>query len=161
MSTKSKEIKSLDQAISLAVRICASISVALSGFMLFSDKVLTITLDNNFGFQDTQTFLWVFTQSVSPFFWAIGNMAKAFKIVNTIPIYFYTIQLIWVFQPHLKFDDVLLQVYATGTVLFFIISALAINTYIKRFKSNQERKISFLTQALDLSINISKTDNNE
>ena len=115
-----------DQGVKGGIRIVGSIIVALSGLMLFSDKVLTIELTNNFGFKNTSTFLWVLTQSLSPFLLVLASVFKPYRISYTIPVYFYTIQLYWVFDPSLKMDDALLHLYAFGSVLGFLLLSYVI-----------------------------------
>ncbi len=149
--------KSLDPAIKVKIRIFASFLVALSGFMLYTDKVLHITLENNFGFNDTQTFLWVFTQSISPLLLIFAFIFKPYRLSFAIPIYMYAVQLIWVFNPNLDFDDALLQVYALGSVIAFILLVFFINYIFSNIKSKSQHKISFLEQALDLSLTLNKT----
>src|SRR5699024_12211623 len=55
------------QATKVGIRIFASFLVALSGLMLFTDKITTFGITSSFGFQDTQTFNWAPAQPFSPF----------------------------------------------------------------------------------------------
>jgi hypothetical protein len=125
----------------VAVRIFGSMLIALSGLILFSDKVITFELDNNYGFNDTPTFIWIFSQSLSPFLILLGSLFKPFKISYFIPVYIYSIQIYWVFQPDIFFDNVFLQTYAIGSVLGFILLSYIIyrvnNIKSKRDKENE------------------------
>lgn len=120
--------------------------------MLFADKVITYELSNNYGFADTQTFLWVFTQTVSPLLIILGMIFRPYKIAITIPVYFYFIQLYWVFSPGIRFDDAFLQLYAIGTVAGFISLIVAINWYFHYATDQRQRTISQLEKALDLDL---------
>jgi len=140
----------------VTLRITASIITALSGAILYLDKAFTFNLSNTYGFADAQTFVWVFTQSVSPLILILGASLRPFKISYTVPVYLYTIQLLWVFNPNLKLDDSLLHVYAVGSTLVFIVLMVFLNVVLTRFKSAQSKKITFLEQALDLSLTINK-----
>lgn len=153
--------KSKDQATNNAIRIFASICIALSGLILYSDKVFSFQLENNFGFKSTQTFIWVLSQSVSPLLLILGSVFKPFKVSYTIPLYLYAIQTIWIFNANLRFDDVLMQTYAVGTVIGFVLLTIAINTVLNRTKTINESKITLLEKALDLSISLKKTATNE
>jgi len=162
MPFKSIKKKSLDQGINRILRIIASLLVALSGFILYADKVLTLQLQNNHGYSDTQTFIWVLMQSISPVLLiVVGAFFKPYKIFYTIPLYFYTIQIYWVFDSSLQFDDALLQLYAVGTVFTFIISSILLNFVLSKLKSQSQSKISFLEQALDLSVTLNNQPDNE
>jgi len=137
-----------------AIRAVASVLVALSGLILLSDKVFTFKLENNFGFEDTQTFLWVFSQSISPVLLILGANFKPYKLAYIFPVYLYSIQLYWVFDSGLYLDDPLLHVYALGSVVVFVLLVRFI--HIKLHKARQERtsRISLLERILDLYIKI-------
>lgn len=104
----------------LNLKILGSILVILSGFILFTDKVTDITLDNNYGFKSTKTFIWVLSQSLGPLIMAFATLLKPYRSSYVIPVYIYFIQVYWVFRPDIQFDDILLQVYALGTCMLFI-----------------------------------------
>lgn len=163
MRYKLTRIKSSVQATNhLTLRVFASILIALSGLMLYTDKVFTFQLANNHGYPDTQTFIWVLTQSLSPVILiVVGALFKPFRIAYTIPLYLYAIQTYWVFDSSLKLDDALLHLYASGTVVTFICSAISINYLIAKFKTTTQQKISFLEQALDLSLTINTVKKND
>jgi len=105
----------------VAARIIASLIIALSGFILFTDKVFYFELNNTYGFKSSQAFIWVLTQTLSPLILVLGAVFKPYKISFLIPVYFYSIQLYWVFRPDIQFDDSLLQVYAIGCCLGFVV----------------------------------------
>lgn len=148
--------KSKDRVAKEVVKTIASILIALSGAILFSDKVIDFQLSNTFGYSDSATFVWVFTQTISPIILVIGSIFKPYKISYIIPIYFYCIQLIWVFDASLKFDNSLLQLYAIGCVLGFVFLTLTINYIISKATKERNEKMNFLQQALNLSIDINE-----
>ena len=126
--------------------------MALSGLILFADKVITFELAENYGFSDTQTFIWVFTQSISPLLIILGFMFRPYKIAITIPLYMYFIQLYWVFSPGVRFDDVLLQTYAIGAVAGFVALIIAINWFFHNASDQRQKTIGQLERALDLDL---------
>lgn len=136
----------------MVIRTFASVLVAFSGLILFADKVLTIELAETYGFADTQTFLWVFTQSVSPLLIILGLIFKPYKIAIVIPVYMYFIQLYWIFSPGVRFDDVLLQTYALGAVAGFVALVVAINWFFHKASDQRQKTIGQLERALDLDL---------
>jgi len=136
---KSIETKSKDQEAKVAVRIVGSMLIALSGLILFSDKVLTFELDNNYGFDDTPTFIWVFSQSLSPFLILLGSLFKPFKTSYFIPVYIYSIQIYWVFQPDIQLDNALLQTYAIGSVFGFVMLSYMVYR-VNNIKSRRDKE---------------------
>ena len=153
---KSIKTKLKDPATKAVIRIIGSIFTILSGVMLFSDKIFYFSLDNTFGFSDTQTFIWVLSQSLSPVLLILGSVLRCYRISYTVPLYFYFIQLYWVFDASLKIDDVLLHIYAIGVVLFFCISALIISKIFTKALNERATKLNLLESMLDLSITISE-----
>jgi len=133
------------------VRIIADILIALSGLILLSDKVLPqLNLENNFGFKDTKTLVWVFSQSISPIILILGVQLKPHKISYSIPVYLYFIQLYWVFDPSLKFDDWLLHIYATGAAIGFVLLVWAINIFIHKAHRAKTKNLQVMQSLLDL-----------
>lgn len=82
----------------------------------------------------------------------LGFIFKPYKIALTIPVYMYFVQLYWVFNPGVRFDDVYLQVYAIGAVAGFIALVVAINWYFHNASDQRQRTISQLERALDLNL---------
>lgn len=141
-----------DRVLKATIRTFASIIIAFSGLILFTDKVITLEFSNNYGFADTQTLLWVFAQSVSPLLIMLGFVFKPYKIALTIPVYMYFVQLYWVFNPAVRFDDVYLQVYAIGAVAGFVALVVAINWYFHQASDRRQKTIGQLERALDLDL---------
>ncbi|CAN5286076.1 hypothetical protein BH23BAC2_BH23BAC2_17240 [soil metagenome] len=141
-----------DQVLKVTIRTFASILVALSGLILFADKVYPYELSNNYGFADSQTFIWVFSQTLAPLLLVVGLIFRPYFIAITIPVYIYFIQMFWVFNPVARFDDALLQTYAIGTVAGFVALVVAINWYFHRASNQRQRTISQLERALDLDL---------
>jgi len=141
-----------DQVLKASIRTFASILVALSGLILFADKIFPYELSNNYGFSDSQTFIWVFSQTLAPLLLVLGLVFRPYFISITIPVYIYFIQMYWVFSPGVRFDDALLQIYALGTVAGFITLIAAINWYFHHATNQRQRTISQLEKALDLDL---------
>ncbi|WP_298505344.1 hypothetical protein [uncultured Maribacter sp.] len=105
-------------------RVLASIFVALSGLLLYLDKVfllLNIEGSNTFGFSNYSNFIWAFTQSIAPVIMIIGFQFKPYLLSFLIPIYCYAVQIVWIFQPQFYFDEIYLQIYAIGSCLSFLL----------------------------------------
>lgn len=141
---------------SLGVTILASLLIALSGGILFLDKVITIELTNNFGFRTSQAFVWTTCQSISPLILIIGTFLKPFRFSYAIPVYFYSIQLIWVFDSNLYVDDSLLHIYAIGCVFAFLLLLFLIHKIAELQKQKVKSRETFLEKAFDLSVEINK-----
>lgn len=137
---KDQEVKG---EIKFFLRVIGSILVALSGFILLIDKVTSsIKLDNNFGYSDTETFLWVLGQTLSPLLILLASLFKPFRTSYLIPIYIYSIQLYWVFKPNVRFDNVYLQAYAVGSCVFFLLLLLFIY-WVNSLKLKREKEEEF------------------
>ncbi|MDB0601354.1 hypothetical protein PL373_09370 [Tenacibaculum maritimum] len=149
------EGKLFDQESKQGIRIFGSILIALSGLILFTDKVIKLELVNNHGFPDTQTFIWVLTQSLSPFLMTIAIPFKPFKTAYLIPTYFYSIQLYWVFDPTIQFDDSLLQAYAIGVCTMFLFLAYTLKG-INKIKSKKDKEKELALAELKETINTIK-----
>ena len=119
------------------VRIFGSILVALSGLILFSDKVISVEFENNFGFNNTATLIWMVSQTLSPLILAFAFIFKPFKTSYLVPIYIYTIQLYWVFDATATLDNPFLQTYAIGTCCVYLLLGYVI--YKVKIFHNKER----------------------
>ncbi|MDH7444650.1 hypothetical protein [Aquimarina sp. 2201CG14-23] len=130
--------------------------VILSGLILFSDKVTDFGLTESYGFKSTKTFIWVFTQSLSPLLLCAGAYLKAYRISYTAPVYFYFIQMYWVFNAKaLGFDDVLLHVYAFGFCIFSFITLyglIKVLNYLSRQNEILLKNIRKLTAHIAINI---------
>ena len=137
-------------------KIFASILVILSGAILFLDKIINVELSNNYGYEDSQTFIWVLCQTLSPVLLILGAVIKPFITSYTIPLYFLSIQLIWVFNPSIQFDDSLLHTYALGCVGFSILTFFVIKGIIKKQHELSNSKDAVIEKLLNLSIELTK-----
>ncbi|CAA0230362.1 hypothetical protein [Tenacibaculum maritimum] len=155
-------IASIEQKLSVQetkveIRIFGSVLVALSGIILFADKVTNFHFTNNYGFSDTQTFIWVFSQSISPLIITIANFFKPFKTAYLAPVYFYTIQVYWVFNPSVKFDDYFLQTYAIGVVLSMFLLGYIIRK-INKIKSRKSKHQEEVLREIKNTISVLKKE---
>lgn len=64
----------------------------------------------------------------------------------------YFVQLYWVFNPAVRFDDIYLQIYAIGAVAGFVSLVVAINWYFHNASDRRQRTIGQLERALDLDL---------
>ncbi len=133
-----KTIKSRD----FHVSIFGSCLVILSGALLFADKFSTFGISNTYGFEDPQTFVWVFSQSFSPIILCLGATLKPYKFFYAVPLYLYFIQVYWIFNPDLKIDDTLLHIYALGFCIFVFIF-VAFLLFLLRFTRKKSNKLLF------------------
>ena len=133
-------------------RIVASIFVILSGLILISDKLHNFHFSNNFGYYDSQTLVWTFSQMIAPVFLIIAFCLNPYKISFTVPIYIYAVQIYFIFSSNLN-DKSLVHLYATGSVILFLVCVFALNAIFKEEK-NKDAKISALEALLDLHIAI-------
>jgi hypothetical protein len=141
-----------------AVRILGSILIALSGLILYADKVVFFQLSNTFGWKDTETFVWAFSQTLSPCILMLGaSLFKPYNISYTIPAYMYTIQAVWVFNSNLKWDNELLHMYAFGTVILFVLLTAFIHFILIKYRIKTKQHLTFWQKVLDLKIQINNT----
>ncbi|XLS29210.1 hypothetical protein ACJD0Z_18685 [Flavobacteriaceae bacterium M23B6Z8] len=143
-----------DPVLRAIIKIFASVFIALSGIILFTDKVFDWELSNTYGFKDSQTFIWAFTQTLSPLILAFGAALRPYRLSYTIPVYFYFIQLYWVFNTQI--DDSLLRIYAFGCCIAFIIVVISIDNLFRKALIDKSSKLNFLEKALDLSIDLNR-----
>lgn len=133
-------------------RIIASIFVIISGLILISDKLHTFHFSNNFGYHDSLTLVWTFSQTISPIILIIAFCLNPYKIFFTVPIYIYAVQIYFIFSSQTN-DKNLVHLYATGSVALFLICVFTLNAIFKDEK-NKDAKISALEALLDLHIAI-------
>lgn len=138
-----------------------SIIITLSAILLYSDKILAvlgIEGSNTFGFHNFSNFIWAFTQSIAPVLMIIGFLLKPYFLSLLIPVYCYAIQVIWVFDSSMNYDNPLLHAYAIGSCILFLILAIFINKYSiyknqkdiddKRFVEETNKTIDMLKQVI-------------
>ncbi|WP_146052768.1 MULTISPECIES: hypothetical protein [Aquimarina] len=131
------------------LKVFASSLVILSGLILFSDKVTTFGLTESYGFKSTKTFIWVITQTLSPLLLCCGGILKPYKISYTAPIYFYFIQLYWVFNAKkLGLDDVLLHVYALGFTVAVFVTLFCISILFYLIKKINSKRLEQLKHTI-------------
>lgn len=148
---KLTKTKLSDPVIKEVTKTCGSLLIILSGVILITDKIYpNLQLSNNYGYQDTQTFIWVLSQTLSPFLILIAVFLKPYRISYMVPVYLYFIQMYWVFDPSLKWDDKLLHLYASGVVISFIVLAIGGSYIIQRAHNRKAQKIQLLNSMLDL-----------
>ena len=142
-----KEFKGQELKVKLEfLRIFASILISLSGLLLYLDKVLSfldIVGSDTHGFSNYSNFIWAFTQSIAPVIMIMAFQLKPYILSFLIPIYCYTIQIIWVFDPSMYFDDILLHIYAVGSCSIFVLLFFFIKNISNWRNRQQELKEEF------------------
>ena len=122
-------------------RTLGSLIIAFSGILLFSDKILEalgIAGSNTFGFSNFSNFVWVFTQSFAPVVMIIGFLLRPYVLSLLIPVYCYSIQVIWVFKPDMYYDNPLLHAYAIGSCLIFLLLILLV--FMSKYSKYRNKK---------------------
>ncbi len=140
-------------------RVLGSILIALSGLLLYLDKVLLflkIEGGNDYGFYDYYTFVWTLMQSVVPVIIILGVAFRPYLSSFLVPIYSYTVQITWIFQPEIRFDNVLLHLYAIGSCSLFLILTLLINKISIWHKKQEILKDEFQQETKEI-LNILKS----
>lgn len=104
-----------------------SLIIALSGFLLYTDKVLLFfniefLLPQKFmdAGMDFPTYVWLMSQTISPILLIIGANMRPHTITYTIPLYCYALQLYFIFLDYKIIDNHYLQAYAVGTTVLFL-----------------------------------------
>ncbi len=136
-------------------KIIGSVLIILSGVILISDKVFTFELDNTYGFKHTAAFIWVFTQTVSSLMILIGYIFRPYITSFIVPVYIYSIQLYWIFNPDIRFDDYYLQSYAIAICIGFFLLLFVIMR-INKMKSQKERENDLFLKEVGEVINLLK-----
>ncbi len=140
-------------------RIIASILIALSGLLLYLDKVfifIGFEGHSTYGFSNYSNFVWNLTQSIAPLLMIIAFRFRPYYLSFLIPIYCYAIQIAWIYQPDLYMDDIQIHLYAIGTCSFFILLLLLINK-ISLWRKQQEMLKNEFQQETKEILNILKS----
>lgn len=115
-------------------RLLSTIIVALSGLILYSDKVLSF-INLQFSIpekfeqigMDFNTYIWLMSQTISPVLLIIVVFFKPYKISYIIPLYCYILQMYFIFMDYKIIDDSYLQLYTIGTTLLILVLIYSIN----------------------------------
>lgn len=142
------------------ISLIGSVVVVLSGIMLISDKILPddFTLDNTHGFKDTQTYIWVLTQTLSPIFLLIAAQLRAYRVSYIVPFYMYFIQIYWIYDPGLRWDDWLLHIYAAGATILATLVAALLHYYLYKSRIARNDRMTLLENLVEAAFKI-KRDN--
>ena len=84
------------------------------------DKFITLYFENNLGFRSPQSATWAVFQNLGILLIWFFIPLKPFKVSYLVPIYIFTIQNYWVYNPSIQFDDYLLQTVAIGACVLFL-----------------------------------------
>ncbi len=93
------------------------------------DKIfvyLDIQLDNLYGWNNTETFVWVVCQSLSPLILLIAAYFRPYLFSFIVPGFAYALQLAYVFNPDLVVEDSLNWVYLVSSVSLIMVTIYAV-----------------------------------
>ena len=136
-----------DEKVGFNTRLVGTLFIALSGILLYLDRVLAfagIDSDVNYGFTTFYNFIWVLTQSVAPILLIIGSYFQPYKSAFLIAIYCYAVQIIWIFNPQ-YYDDLLFTLYSSfGLVIIILAIIVLINKIIQMFNQRKSENQEFI-----------------
>ncbi|TLP81837.1 hypothetical protein [Maribacter sp. ACAM166] len=125
------------------VSTMASLIIALSGLILYSDKALAffdiaIIMPDKFAEKgvSTEIFVWLVAQTLSPLLIIIGSILRPYFYAYTIPIYCYVLQFYFVLIDYSLVDDGYSYAYSLG-----ITALLVLIMYFARTASQRSTKM--------------------
>ena len=145
------KLKDRGQAVinnSFLVTSVANVLIALSGFILYSDKVLS-WLNISLGVpekwaavgMDFETYVWFLSQTISPMILMFGASLKPKNLMYAVPVYCYMLQLYWILMDYkIVNDDHLLQVYVIGTSVLVLAALWGMKWALYKSVGNQIEK---------------------
>ncbi len=129
--------------------------IILSVAILFTDKVTTFGITQIDGYNKPETFIWLITQSISPIILCVSFFFKPLRVFYLIPVYFFFIQVYWVFDYNMPSDDPLLHIYAAGFCVGVVLFIFIATHLITRIASANEKlllNIKKLTRHIGINI---------
>ncbi len=128
--------------------VLANVLIALSGFILYSDKVMSF-LAIEFAIPDKwaeigmdfETFVWYLSQTFSPIIWALGTFIHRKTFMHFVPLYCYMLQLHFIFRDFLIIDNTYLNYYVVGTTILCTLGFHGIKWLLRKRAKNQIKKI--------------------
>ncbi len=98
--------------------------IVLSGLVLYLDKLFVyfdITLDNLYGWPSTGDLVWAVCQTVSPLLILVAAFLRPYIFGVVVPCFCYALQLGFVFDANMAFDDHLVWVYLVGSIILVLV----------------------------------------
>ncbi len=138
-----------DQDHDPGLRIAGTIVIIIVGVMPFLDKIFEVlNLKGSYisGFTNFSNFVWALCQGLAPIFLIIGFLLRPYFISYLLPIYCYSIQLLWILDANMYLDDPLLHLYAIGSCTIFILIAFLIFTLKKKNREKIENDRLFIKE---------------
>ena len=128
--------------------VMANVLIALSGIMLYTDKVMAF-FAINFAIpskweevgMDFSTFVWFLSQTISPLIWALGTFLHRKTFMHFVPIYCYILQLHYIFRDFLIIDNTYLNYYVVGTTILVTLGFHGSKWLLKQRVKKQISKI--------------------
>ena len=134
-------------------RLLSSLLVVLAGLILLADKIcvsFNIKFENNYGFPDTEQFVWYFSQIIVLILVIIAAQLRPYKVSYYIPIYVSFLQLYWLlFSPTFS-DSSIFNWYVFGSSILFAISIFFISSFYNK-NEEEKKRLSVLESVLDLT----------
>ncbi len=142
-----------DEEVGFNTRLVGTVFIALSGILLYLDRILVfagIDSEVNFGFTTFYNFIWVLTQSVAPILLIIGSYFRPYKSAFLIAIYCYAVQIIWIFSPE-YYDDLLITLYSSsGLAIVILAIVILIKRIIHLFNQKKSEDQEFIDDAKEV-----------
>ncbi|GGX29996.1 hypothetical protein GCM10007384_33960 [Aquimarina muelleri] len=141
-----------EEKVSFRTRIVGTIFIALSGGLLYLDKLLIyLNFESNltYGFSNFSNFLWAFTQSVTPILMILGMYFKPLKFSFLIAVYCYALQLLWIFGPNYS-ESAMGHLFAIGFCIIFIMLVFFIKKLIVLLNKKKDNDQQFISEAKDV-----------
>lgn len=145
---KSRDREAGEETTSYFAIILANLLIALSGFILYSDKAMSF-FAIEFAIpekwqkvgMDFQTFVWFVSQTFSPVIWALGTYIHRKTFMHFVPIYCYALQFNFIFRDYDIVDDADLNYYVWGSTFITLLGFHGINWLLRRRVKKNIRKI--------------------
>ncbi len=117
----------VDKPNSISIKVFGSLLIALSGLILYLDKVLkymNYEFDIPTKFTDAgmvfQTFIWLWSQTLAPILIICGALLKPYRLSYLIPLFCYSLQLYLLAFDTRVVDDSYIALYAFGTFILIL-----------------------------------------
>jgi hypothetical protein len=137
---------------SVSAKVFGSLLIALSGCILYLDKVfkyldIEFVIPNKFVEAGIvfQTFIWLWSQTLAPILIISGAMFRPYKLSYLIPLFCYSLQLYLLAFDTRVVDDTYIGLYAFGTFVLILSVILGIKWLLHNLF---QRKLASIKQEL-------------
>ncbi len=124
------------------------ILIIIAAPLLYLDRGLALmSIDSSFtfGYNSFYDFIWMLMQSISPLFFVLALALRMYtsRWILLIPVYCYSLQLVWIFSPH-NSDDFLGYLFASIILLCMILFYFAIHQLISYLSQDRNQDKEFI-----------------